>query len=155
MLSPPPHHSHSSWFGVSFLGSAATIIASFEGIFEEKIAAVAAFGVTITATAMANNSTWPFVTIDQFQQRSASTISLSGCLFLEIAPIVTDENRLAWLEYSLANTGWLTEGREYQAEKGLGSSVGGDPYINKEIITSDELASISVDPGVRHEAREQ
>ena len=132
----------------SFLGSAATIVASFEGIFEEKIAAIAAFGVTITATAVANNSTWPFVTIDQFQQRSASTISLSGCLYLHITPIVTEENRSAWLEYSLANTGWLTEGRQYQAEKGLGTMVGGDPFINKDIIFSDESANVYVDPGV-------
>ena len=123
---------------VSFLGSAATIVASFEGILEEKIAAIAAFGVTITATAVANNSTWPFVTIDQFQQRSASSLSLSGCMFLELAPIVTEENRLAWEEYSAANTWWLTEGRQYQADKGLGAMVGGDPYIQKQIVAIDE-----------------
>jgi hypothetical protein len=127
-----------SFICVSFLGSAATVIASFEGILEEKIAAIAAFGVTITANAVANNSTWPFVTIDQFQQRSASSLSLSGCMFLELAPIVTEENRLAWEEYSVANTGWLTEGRQYQAEKGLGTMVGGDPYINEQIVSIDE-----------------
>ena len=133
----------------SFLGSAATIIASFEGIFEEKIAAIAAFGVTITAAAVANNSTWPFVTIDQFQQRCASTISLSGCLYLQISPIVTDENRFAWLEYSLANKAWLTEGRKYQAEKGLGTLVGGDPVINTDIIMADDSGESYADPGVR------
>jgi hypothetical protein len=133
----------------SFLGSAATVIASFEGILEEKIAAIAAFGVTITANAVANNSTWPFVTIDQFQQRSASSLSLSGCMFLELAPIVTDENRFAWEEYSVANTWWLTEGRTYQAEKGLGTMVGGDPYINKQIVTVDESGTdILLEPTV-------
>ena len=138
---------------VRFLGSAATILASFEGILEEKIAAIAAFGVTITATALANNSTWPFVTIDQFQQRSASSLSLSGCIFLELAPIVTEENRLAWEEYSVANTWWLKEGREYQAEKGLGTSTqGGDPYINKQIVTTDKLGtSIFAEPMVSKE----
>ena len=133
----------------SFLGSAATVIASFEGILEEKIAAIAAFGVTITANAVANNSTWPFVTIDQFQQRSASSLSLSGCMFLELAPIVTDENRFAWEEYSVANTWWLTEGRTYQTEKGLGAMVGGDPYINKQIVTVDESGTdILIEPTV-------
>jgi hypothetical protein len=133
-----------SLFCISFLGSAATIIASFEGILEEKIAAITAFGVTITATAVSNNSTWPFVTIDQFQQRSASSLSLSGCLFLELAPIVTDENRLAWEEYSVANTAWLTEGRAYQAEKGLGTMVGGDPYVNRQIVTTIDASSTVV-----------
>jgi hypothetical protein len=148
-----PYHSHSTWFGVSFLGSAATIIASFEGILEEKIAAVAAFAVTMTATAVANNSTWPFFTIDQFQQRSASSQALSGCLYMQITPIVTDETRLAWEEYTVANSGWLTEGREYQAEKGLGveSSLGmteGEPFISRQIITQDESGAAMVDPGV-------
>ena len=62
--------------------------------------------------------------------------------------MVAEENRLPWLEYSLANTGWLTEGRQYQAEKGLGTMVGGDPYINKDIIFSDESGEIYLDPGV-------
>jgi hypothetical protein len=109
---------------------------------EEKIAAIAAFGVTITANAVANNSTWPFVTIDQFQQRSASSMSLSGCMFLILTPMVTDENRLAWEEYSVANTGWLAEGYEYQAEKGLGTKVGGDPSIHEQIVTLDESGSV-------------
>ena len=39
-------------------------------------------------------------------------------------PIVTDDTRLAWEEYSVANRGWLTEGRVYQAEKGLGGDQG-------------------------------
>ena len=133
-----------SSINLRFLGLAATVSASFEGILEEKIAAITAFGVTLTATAAANNSTWPFVTIDQFQQRSASSLSLSGCLFLELAPIVTDENRVAWEDYSVANTGWLTEGRQYQAEKGLGSMVGGDPYINKQIVSLDESGTVFI-----------
>ena len=138
-----PDQLGSSSFLVSFLGSAATVVASFEGILEEKIAAIAAFGVTITANAVANNSTWPFVTIDQFQQRSASSMSLSGCMFLILTPMVTDENRLAWEEYSVANTGWLAEGYEYQAEKGLGAMVGGDPStIHEQIVTLDESGSV-------------
>ena len=139
-------------FCVSFLGSAATIVASFEGILEEKIAAIAAFGVTMTASAIATNSTWPFVTIDQFQQRSASSGALSGCLYLQITPIVTDDNRFAWEEYSVANAGWLTEGREYQDEKGLsvdyslGNSVGA--LISRNIISMDESGAAMVDQGV-------
>jgi hypothetical protein len=80
---------HTSFFA-RFFGTASRVVQSFEGILEEKIAAIAAFGVTITATAIANNSTWPFVTIDQFQQRAASSRALSGSSFLHISPIVTD-----------------------------------------------------------------
>ena len=115
---------------------------------EEKIAAIAALGVTITATAIANNSTWPFVTIDQFQQRSTSARSLSGSYFLQLAPIITNETRLAWEKYSVSNTGWLTEAREYQAEKGMGFK-GGDPVVQKHIIKTDETGlNLEVDQGV-------
>ena len=104
--------------------------------------------MTITATAIANNSTWPFVTIDQFQQRAASSRALSGSSFLHISPIVTDETRTAWEAYSVANKGWLREAREYQAEKGLGDK-GGDPVIYNQIVVMDDSGNgIKVDPGV-------
>ena len=140
-------------FCVSFLGSAATIVASFEGILEEKIAAVAAFAVTMTATAVANNSTWPFVTIDQFQQRSVSSQALSGCLYLQFTPIIMDDTRLAWEEYSVANPGWLKEGREYQSEKFSEvehslAITGGEPFISPQILSLDESGLAMVDQGV-------
>jgi hypothetical protein len=129
---------------------------------EEKIAAIAAFGVTMTATAIANNSTWPFVTIDQFQQRSASSQALSGCLFMQITPVVTDKDRLAWEEYSVAHSGWLTEGREYQADKGLGfeNSVGsavGEAFISPQIFSSDESGATMVAPevSIKEETRDE
>ena len=107
----------------SFAGSASRVVQSFENILEQKIAAIAAFGVTITASAIAHNSTWPFVTVDQFQQRSASSRSLSGSYYLQLVPFVADDARGAWEDYTMANKGWLKEAREYQTEKGLGDDV--------------------------------
>ena len=140
---------------ISFVGSASRVVQSFENILEQKIAAIAAFGVTITASAVANNSTWPFVTVDQFQQRSASSRSLSGCLFLQMAPIITDETRVAWEQYSYENRGWLTEARLYQAEKSLGLDNAGpvptltSTIVNPVIVRLDEaVTTIYADPGV-------
>ncbi len=132
---------------LSFEGSASRVVQSFENILEQKIAAIAAFGVTITASAVANNNTWPFVTIDQFQQRSASSRSLSGCLFLQMAPIITDDTRAAWEAYAVANQGWLTEARLYQAEKSLGQGVA-TMNINSEISGLDYTEGFYVDRGV-------
>jgi hypothetical protein len=122
---------------------------------EQKIAAIAAFGVTITASAVANNSTWPFVSVDQFQQRSASSRSLSGSYFLQMAPIITDDTRVAWEQYSYENRGWLTEARLYQAENGLGLDNGEPvPTLNTTLIyptivrLGDEATTLYVDPGV-------
>ena len=132
----------------SFVGSASRVVHSFENILEEKIAAIAAFGVTITAAAVASNISWPFVTVDQFQQRSASSRSLSGSQYLQLVPIVTDNTRDAWEAYSIANTGWLTEAREYQAEKGLGHDAA-TTFINPVILGFDEYANGSYYESVR------
>ena len=132
----------------SFVGSASRVVQSFENILEQKIAAIAAFGVTITAAAVANNSTWPFVTVDQFQQRSASSRSLSGSLYLQLVPIITDNTRGAWEAYSVANQGWLTEAREYQAEKGLGEDFA-TTVMNPVILRFDEDADDSMNELVR------
>jgi len=108
----------------------------------DKIAAVAALGVTITASAIVSNSTWPFVTVDQFQQRAASSRALSGAYYLQVIPIITNDTRLAWEEYAMANKGWMTEARAFQAKKGLNNiglpiSDTTDPYITAYIHRAD------------------
>ncbi len=137
---------------------------------EQKIAAIAAHGITIALSALETNRTWPFVTISKFQERYASARTLSGSYHFDFVPIVTDENRLDWEEYSVANRGWLEEGREYQADKGLGTSwnrllelregdavtgdddvrfTPGESSIADKIFTLDETYSVVLDPGVR------
>jgi hypothetical protein len=79
-------------------------------------------GVTFTALAEADNSTWlAFVTMQDFQQRAASAKGLSDAYFLELLPIVSDESRAEWEEYSVANKAWLSEVRAYQERFALGT----------------------------------
>ena len=69
-------------------------------------------------------------------------------------PLVPDDSRLAWEEYSMANRGWLTEARVYQAEKGLGGDEEGDiPTLETTIISpfifrSNQTYQRYPDPGV-------
>lgn len=111
----------------------------------------------MTASADEANSTWPFVTLHEFHRRSASARSLSGSYFTSILPIITtDDIRKDWETYSMAQKGWLTEGRQYQAEKGLGDLerssallVPPEPFIFPSIIKIDENFTVNVDEGVR------
>jgi hypothetical protein len=41
-------------------------------------------------------------------------------LYVRIIPVVSEEDRPAWEDYSVKNIGWLDEARSYQEEKGLG-----------------------------------
>ena len=124
---------------------------------EQKIAALASLGVTFTAYAKAENRQWPFVTMNDFQQRAASAKSLSDAYFLELLPIVPHQDREAWEVYSVENKGWLSEGREYQERYNLGARrqlqleegdkvtgdvvldfTAGDSSISTQIFTFDE-----------------
>jgi hypothetical protein len=150
----------------SFAGNANKVLISFQEILEEKIAAIASLGVTFTAFAKAENSTWPFVTMNDFQQRAASAKGLSDAYYLEILPIVSDEIRAEWEEYSVANKAWLSEGRAYQEKFALGTSrqlkleegdqvtgevvlsfTEGNSSISKRIFTFDETWATVTDPG--------
>jgi class 3 adenylate cyclase len=118
---------------------------------QQKIAAIAALGVTFTAFAQHDNLTWPFVTMNDFQQRSASTRSLSGSYYLELIPIVSEEDRGDWESYSLANKGWLDEGRTFQAnnEKGLDTGYESNGEENSVIFPkiSDDMVVPAAGPG--------
>ena len=58
---------------------------------------------------------------------------------MQFIPIITDDTREAWEEYSVANIGWLTDAREYQAEKGLGHELA-TTIFNPVIVRFDENA---------------
>ena len=146
----------------SFVGAATKVIKSFEDILEQKIAAIAALGVSFTASAQETNSTWPYVTLHDFQQRSASTRSLSGAFYSVVLPIIMDDTRSDWEAYSVANRWWLSEGREYQVAKGLGNrdqaiwnntAVG--EYTSPTIYAIDDNLAITSDLGVSRSIGEE
>jgi hypothetical protein len=111
----------------------------------------------MTVSANETNSTWPFVTLNDFQRRSASARSLSGSYFTSVLPIITtDDIRRDWETYSMAQKGWLTEGRQYEADQGLGdiertsaNAVPTEPFIFPSIFEVDENFTVSPDKGVR------
>jgi hypothetical protein len=127
----------------AFEGSARKVVSSFEAIAAQKLSAIGSLGLTATSYARRNNSSWPFVTMNDFQQRAASARSLSQSLFLEMLPIISDANHLAWENYSLANKGWLDEGRAYQKQLGLGDRrlQTGDFFKNSTLDFSSGISN--------------
>jgi hypothetical protein len=103
--------------------SAFTVLTSFEEIAAQQLAAIGSLSVAATLYARSQpDTTWPFVTLNDFQQRADDIRLLSNSLFVSIIPVVTEEQRPAWEEYSLNNTGWLEESRVY-TEEGLGFAL--------------------------------
>ena len=103
--------------------SAFTIVTSFEEIAAQQLAAIGSLSVAATLYARSQpNTTWPFVTLNDFQQRADDIRLLSNSLFVSIIPVVTEEQRSDWEEYSLKNDDWLKESRVY-TEEGLGFAL--------------------------------
>jgi len=52
--------------------------------------------------------------MSDFQEQAANTRALSGVLFVQLHPIVQLEDRAKWEQYSVNNSQWIQEGRDYQ-----------------------------------------
>jgi hypothetical protein len=103
--------------------SAFTVLTSFEDIAAQQLAAIGSLSVAATLYARSQpNTTWPFVTLNDFQQRADDIRLLSNSLFVSIIPVISEEDRHAWEDYSLDNSGWLEESRAY-TEEGLGFAL--------------------------------
>lgn len=112
-------------FQEQFEADASIVLDSVEDIAMNKFQALSSLAVAFTAQAIANNNTWPFVTLNSFHERAASVRKISGALLLEILPIVTDDDRVEWEAYSVQRLGWVQGGRAYQKnEQGDANNAG-------------------------------
>jgi Adenylate and Guanylate cyclase catalytic domain/CHASE domain len=56
-----------------------------------------------------NKSTWPFVTIPDFEDRAAKLRSTSKALVVAFNPLVGNEDRQVWEQYTVQNQDWLQQ----------------------------------------------
>lgn len=128
-------------FEAHFKGGAEQIVASFEQIMQEKMGAVGSLCLALTAhgkaTADAGETSWPWVTMDSFQERAASARILSKVLHMSLVPLVTKENRAAWEDYSVHNGQWYADGFAYQQallENGFSVHGAGTGRRTREVV---------------------
>lgn len=96
-------------FENGFDADATKVIESFQNSIEGRLEAVDALSVSITSFAHATGATFPNVTIPDFGVRGANSRVMSGSVFLQYLPVVTDENREGWEAYEIANRGHYIE----------------------------------------------
>eukprot|EP00977_Amphora_coffeiformis_P006885 scaffold1506_cov179-Amphora_coffeaeformis.AAC.22 len=95
--------------------------AEFEEIVSEKLAALSSFSVSATAYARAQNKTFPFVTMNDYQQRAGSIREVVDCLLVYSIYAVTVEQRADWENYTQneENNKWIADDLAYQVEEGI------------------------------------
>lgn len=86
-------------FESQFEGISEKILASFLDIVDNA-GSIVSVGKAATIYGLDNkNSTWPFHTISNYQERAATARLLSGALFISMLHIVSDEDRDEWEKY--------------------------------------------------------
>jgi len=95
-------------FDAQWQGNSMQIMNSFEEIVKEKFGALSTLAVSFTSYARGNNLTWPFVTMNDFQQRAAMARKISIALHTQITPIVSGENLDKWTSILFRTKAGLT-----------------------------------------------
>lgn len=72
-----------------------------------RLEAIGALAASIQAYALNTDSKWPFVTMPFFEDRVTSMQSVLDAYGILLFPIVKDENRTAWEEYSVNHSDWV------------------------------------------------
>ena len=97
-------------FVTAFTEQANRVVDGFQINAKRRVAAIEAFATSITSHAIFSNSTWPEVTLPDFERRGRATSEIAEVMSMILVPLVTDDTRKDWEAYSVANQGWLEEG---------------------------------------------
>ena len=98
------------------------LLATFQQIAQQRLGAISSLTVATTAHSLDHTEPWPFMTLSWFQHRTLTTRSLSGALLITLNPLVTEDDRAEWEDYSFnsADAHWHTEGIDYQKQLDYG-----------------------------------
>ena len=83
-------------FEKAFVSYSTKLTETFQSIADRRLGAIAAFSTTITSFALATNSSWPFVTVPNFEAQARHIGKLANVEAVGFAPIVTAEKRQEW-----------------------------------------------------------
>jgi hypothetical protein len=103
---------------------ASLVASSLEANLGLTFGALDALAVQVTATTSSSSSettSWPFVTLPDFHVQGYSTRTLApAALSVSMVPIVKENQRTAYENYTLNNQEWITQAMEWQVEFGQG-----------------------------------
>lgn len=76
------------------------VIKSFLDIAESKLAAISGVAVELEVHGEEQEAGWPFVTLNRFQERTSTTMTQSGALYVHVNPRVKLDERKEWELYA-------------------------------------------------------
>jgi hypothetical protein len=131
-------------FESTYQANTERIVESFHDALEHRLGAIDSMATAITSYSLDAKQTFPFVTIPNFEIRGSDLrvqADASGIIYM---PLVTDETRVAWEDYALANRNQFGESyqedlkqREAQDDAFGFSNTTGTRMLQQETILDD------------------
>jgi len=109
-------HSEKKRFEDDYTTNARLIIDSFHDSVERKLGAINVMADAITSYALSSGETFPGVTLPNFAVHGSNVRLQSDSPLVSWMPLVTDDNRLEWEEYALANRSQWDEAYQEDVE---------------------------------------
>ena len=107
------------------------------------VASTKALRDNIISLCLETDCIWPFVSIAGFEQRHARFLERSKAKEVALVPLVSDEDRYAWEEYTRDNHGWIQEGLDSRNENVEHSDI--TPFLH--IGYHEKTSGAIRDPG--------
>ena len=102
----------SSFF--QFNAHAKEILSAAKENIRAKDSMIEAFSLSFTSAVIATNQTWPQVVMPDFEKQATIARRNSGAAMIGFCPIVYENEKASWEEFSVDNRQWLKEGLEIQ-----------------------------------------
>lgn len=120
-------HTESSDFHKGFSEASDEVFDSFQEKVQQKLGAIDGLALDLSSYARGTNATWPLVTLPDFDMRGGSTRSLADALSIMLLPVVTEETRTSWEEYSVNHQDWIPQEAMHVAKEAMDVDVTKDP----------------------------
>ena len=127
-------------FQTFFNDQATRVVNAFGISAQARVGAIEAFGTSVTSFAKSSNSTWPNVTLPDFQRRGSPVVTQAEVMSLVMVVLVTKEQRNGWEAYSVANQGWLAQGLAIEAAAAAAAATSSGRRLANNNILPNPLA---------------
>jgi hypothetical protein len=104
-------------FEVAYQANAERIIESFHDAVVGRLGAINSMATAITSYALDTKQTFPLVTIPHFEIKGSDLRVQANAAVINWMPLVTDDTRVAWEEYALAQRSQVDEAFQEDAKR--------------------------------------
>ena len=98
-------------FEETYMANSKLVLSTLGRNLDQILQSMDAFTVSMVSYAQASNQEWPFVVIPDFAVRADKVRTLASGVFINLYPLVTDEQRLEWENFTSIpeNHAWVNE----------------------------------------------